>query len=120
MALMRKPCLEPRCLTFPRCLVMPEPLRGAPLSVGSIGARLGMDTGTIRPLLKRLAAAGLVTRTRNPADERRVLVDVAPQGRALEVEARSVPGKIKAACQLGAQELEYLRNTLESVTFPAT
>lgn len=98
---------------------MPELLRGTPLSVGSIGVRLDMDTGTIRPLLKRLAAAGLVTRTRDRADERRVLVDVAPQGRALEVEARSVPGKIKAACQLVESELENLRNMLESVAFPA-
>lgn len=120
MARMHKPYLEPLGLTFTQYLVMLELLGGAPLSVGSIGARLGMDTGTIGPLLKRLVAAGLVTRTRDPADERRVLVDVTPQGRALEVEVRSVTGKIRAACQLSEQGLEDLRHTLESFAFPAT
>ena len=43
-----------------------------------------MDTGTITPLLKRLDVAGMVTRTRDPADEHRVLVDLTPRGRALE------------------------------------
>jgi MarR family transcriptional regulator, organic hydroperoxide resistance regulator len=120
MVRMHKPFLEPLGLTFPQYLVILELLDGAPLSVGALGDRLGMDTGTITPLVKRLAVAGLVTRTRDPADERRVLVDPTPRGRALEAEVRGIPDKIKSACQLTDRDLDNLRHTLEALAHPAS
>ncbi|MFD0465909.1 MarR family winged helix-turn-helix transcriptional regulator [Microvirga aerilata] len=54
MARLHKPFLEPLGLTFPQYLAILELLDGAPLSVGTLGARLDMDTGTITPLVKRL------------------------------------------------------------------
>src|SRR4051812_42022737 len=89
MARMHKAFLEPLGLTFPQYLVILELLDGAPLPVGTLGARLDMDTGTITPLVKRLEGAGFVTRTRDSADERRVLVDLTPRSRALA----AVPSK---------------------------
>ncbi|WP_340268075.1 MarR family winged helix-turn-helix transcriptional regulator [Sphingobium mellinum] len=71
MVRLHKPFLDPLGLTFPQYLVTMELLGHAPTTVGTLGARLGMDTGTITPLLKRLEAAGLVTRTRDTRDERR-------------------------------------------------
>jgi MarR family transcriptional regulator, organic hydroperoxide resistance regulator len=117
---LHKPFLEPLGLTFPQYLVILELLDGAPLSVGALGARLDMDTGTITPLLKRLDAAGMVTRTRDPADERRVLVGLTPRGRALEAEVRGIADKIKTACQLTDQGLDDLRRTLEALAHPAS
>ena len=120
MVRLHKPFLEPLGLTFPQYLVILELLNGAPFSVGALGARLDMDTGTITPLLKRLDAAGMVTRTRDPADERRVLVDLTPRGRALEAEVRGIADKIKTACQLTYQGLDDLRRTLEALAHPAS
>jgi DNA-binding MarR family transcriptional regulator len=120
MARLHKPFLEPLGLTFPQYLVILELLNGAPLSVGTLGTRLDMDTGTITPLVKRLEGAGFVTRTRDPADERRVLVDLTDASRALEAEIRGIPGKIKAACQLTDQGMDDLRRTLEALAHPAT
>jgi DNA-binding MarR family transcriptional regulator len=120
MARLHKPFLEPLGLTFPQYLVILELLNSAPLSVGTLGARLDMDTGTITPLVKRLEGAGFVTRTRDPADERRVLVDLTDASRALEAEVQGVPGKIKAACQLTDQGMDDLRRTLEALAYPAT
>ena len=77
-----------------------------------------MDTGTITPLLKRLEAAGLVTRTRDSADERRVLVDLTPRGRALEAEVRGTD-KIKTACRFPNQ-LGRASRTLEALAHPAS
>ncbi|RKH36576.1 MarR family transcriptional regulator [Corallococcus praedator] len=119
MARMHKPFLEPLGLTFPQYLVILELLNGAPLSVGALGARLDMDTGTITPLVKRLALAGMVTRKRDPADERRVLVDLSPRSRSLEAEVRGITDKIKSACQLTDQDLDKLRRTLEALAHPA-
>jgi DNA-binding MarR family transcriptional regulator len=115
MARMHKPFLEPFGLTFPQYLAMLELLDGAPLSVGELGARLGMDTGTITPLVKRLQASSLVTRTRDTVDERRVLVDLTPEGRALDVEVRGIADKITSACQLTDENADELRRTLETL-----
>lgn len=119
MVRLHKPFLEPLGLTFPQYLVTLALLDGAPLSVGALGALLDMDTGTITPLLKRLDAAGIVTRKRDPADERRVLVDLTPRGRALEARVRGITGKIKSACQLTDRGLDDLRRTLEALAHPA-
>jgi MarR family transcriptional regulator, organic hydroperoxide resistance regulator len=117
---MHKPFLESLGLTFPQYLVILELLDGAPVSVGTLGARLDMDTGTITPLVKRLESAGFVTRTRDLADERRVLVDLTPRSRALEAEVRGITDKIKSACQLTDQGVDDLRRTLEALAHPAS
>jgi DNA-binding MarR family transcriptional regulator len=115
MVRMHKPFLDPLDLTFPQYLAMLELLDAAPQSVGTLGVRLGMDTGTITPLVKRLQASGYVTRTRDIADERRVLVDLTSKGRALEADVRGVAGKITSACQLTDEDAEDLRRTLETL-----
>lgn len=119
MVRLHKPFLEPLGLTFPQYLVMLELLDGAPVSVGVLGIRLGMDTGTITPLVKRVEAAGFVTRTRDPGDERRVVVDLTPAGRMLESAIRSVPDKIKTLCQLSEADFDNLRVTLDGLGHPA-
>jgi DNA-binding MarR family transcriptional regulator len=119
MVRLHKPVLEPLSLTFPQYLVMLELLDGAPVSVGVLGSRLGMDTGTITPLVKRLEASGFVTRTRDPGDERRVVVDLTPAGRNLESGIRGVPEKIKSLCQLTEADFDDLRIKLEGLGHPA-
>ncbi|MGK2912123.1 MAG: MarR family winged helix-turn-helix transcriptional regulator [Sphingobium sp.] len=57
MARMHKPFLEPLGLTFSQYLVLLELFAGTPRTVGEIGSKLSMDTGTLTPLLKRLALA---------------------------------------------------------------
>lgn len=113
-----KPFLEPLELTFPQYLVILDLLNGSPRTVGELGARLGMDTGTITPLLKRLQAAGMLTRTRDAKDERRVLVDLTEASRAIEKDLRSISGKIKAACQLTEEGMQDLRQTLDALGHP--
>src|SRR3954465_10809887 len=92
---LHRPLLEPLGLTYPQFLVMLALYEDAPWSVGDLGLVLGMETGTLTPLLKRLEAAGLVTRTRDSADERRVLIDLTEAGQALREGACSVPEKVE-------------------------
>jgi MarR family transcriptional regulator, organic hydroperoxide resistance regulator len=115
LARMHKPFLEPLRLTFPQYLVMLELLGGGSRSVGELGAKLGMDTGTITPLVKRLEQAGLVTRARDPRDERRVLVDLSDAGEALREQISAVPGQINTACQISQSRADELRAALENV-----
>lgn len=118
MVRLHKPLLEPLGLTFPQYLVVLELLSGAPQSVGELGRKLDMDTGTITPLVKRLEAARVVTRTRDASDERRVLVDLTQKGSALEAEVRGITAKIKTACQLTDDGVDDLRRTLETLAQP--
>jgi len=110
--------LEPLGLTYPQFLVMLALYEDAPRSVGVLGRVLGMDNGTLTPLLKRLETAGLVTRTRDSADERRVLIDLTEAGQALREEACAVPKKIETACRLSNDELAALRDTLNGLALP--
>jgi DNA-binding MarR family transcriptional regulator len=77
-----------------------------------------MDNGTLTPLLKRLESAGLVTRTRDQQDERRVLIDLTEAGEALREAACSIPEKIETACRLSDEDLAELRDTLNGLGHP--
>lgn len=112
---MHKPILEPLGLTFPQYLVILELLGDAPRSVGELGAKLGMDTGTITPLVKRLEQAGLVSRQRDTQDERRVLVDLTDAAEALRERVWAVPGQINTACQISEATAAELRAALDQV-----
>lgn len=118
VARMHKPFLEPLGLTFPQYLVMLELFNRMPQTVGELGTALGMDTGTITPLLKRLEASGMVTRTRDPSDERRVLIALTSSGDGIREEVLGIGDKIKSACLLDEQGLINLRDTLQGLGHP--
>lgn len=103
-------------LTYPQYLTMLA-LWGAdqPLTVGDVGARLRLDSGTLTPLLKRLEAAGLVVRRRDPADERRVLLEVSDEGWELRDRVADVPGALVGALSMSAKEGAELRRLLNDL-----
>lgn len=88
------PVLKPLGLTYPQYLVMLVLWEEEPQTVGALGARLYLDSGTLTPLLKRMEQAGLVSRTRDAEDERRVLIGLTERGRALRADALHVPETI--------------------------
>ncbi len=120
MIRLHKPILEPLGLTFPQYLVIVELLESAPRSVGDLGARVGMDTGTITPLLKRLEQAGMVTRRRDPGDERRVLVDLTAAGAALREPIAAIPQQINVACRITDAQASELHRVLEAMEHSRT
>lgn len=111
-----RPLLEPLGLTYPQYIVMLVLWEDAPRSVGEIGAMLGHDSATLTPLLKRLEANGLVSRVRDPADERRVLVAPSKAGMALKQKALGIPGALLCRLRLPVGEIAELRRTLKRLT----
>ena len=89
MAIQRayKPLLDALGLTYPQYLVLNLLWRHDAQTVGSMAQQLALESSTLTPLLKRLETAGLVRRTRNPANERQVVVALTPQGEALRTRA---------------------------------
>jgi DNA-binding MarR family transcriptional regulator len=89
MAIQRvyKPLLDDLGLTYPQYLVLNVLWREDELTVGTIAERLALESSTLTPLLKRLEVAGLVRRTRNPDNERQVVVALTDAGRGLRSRA---------------------------------
>ena len=104
-----RPVLAKLGLTYPQYLVMLVLWEQAPQSVGALGEQLHLDSG----MLKRMEAAGLVTRKRDTADERRVLVALTEQGRALRQQARDVPQTLASGLSLSPDELIDLRASVQ-------
>jgi MarR family transcriptional regulator, organic hydroperoxide resistance regulator len=110
-----RPVLEPMGLTHPQYLVMLALWERSPRSVKDLSAALALDPGTLSPLLKRLEAAGLVSRGRDRADERSLAVTLTGAGRALRAEAEEVPPAIVARLGVDVGELEELHASLTRV-----
>lgn len=108
MTKLYKPLLDELGLTYPQYLVMLVLWEGDGLMVSELGQRLSLDSGTLTPLLKRLESAGLVSRMRDVADERRVHVHLTPAGRKLKARAARVPECVLAASQCSIPELLQL------------
>lgn len=87
-----------------------------PLHVGAIGGRLHLDTSTLTPLLKRLESLGFLSRSRDPADERRVLVTLTKAGAELRDRATAIPCQIASQLGLDRAAEERLRDTLRHIT----
>jgi MarR family transcriptional regulator, organic hydroperoxide resistance regulator len=107
------PVLGELGLTYPQYLVMLVLWEGDGISVGSLGRRLHLDSGTITPLLKRMEALGLIRRERDRTDERRVQVRLTEAGRDLRARAVSVPATMSRGQDAG--ELDALRETISGL-----
>ncbi|APY16067.1 MarR family transcriptional regulator [Brucella sp. 10RB9214] len=110
-----QPILAPLDLTYPQFLVMLVLWERDDCTVSEIGARLNLDSGTLTPLLKRLEAAGRITRRRDPRDERQVRITLTDEGRKLRQQAESVPEQIMCATGQPVSELQDLRNRLMKI-----
>jgi MarR family transcriptional regulator, organic hydroperoxide resistance regulator len=110
-----KPVLEPLGLTYPQYLVMLVLWERDGATVSELGQRLTLDSGTLTPLLKRLQAGGLLARTRDTADERRVLVQLTAAGRALKARAAKVPPQVACAAACPLDELTALTARLKQL-----
>ena len=118
-----RPMLDEIGLTYPQYLVMMLLWEEDHQTVGQLGARLALDSGTLSPLLKRLTAAGLVTRHRRVEDERSVAIALTPAGRALQERAVHINAAMIEALEFDANEFndlkEKLRVLAERVSPPA-
>lgn len=107
-----KPLLDELGLTYPQYLVMVTLWERDDRTVGEIGEQLFLESNTLTPLLKRMEAAGLVSRSRDPADERQVRLRLTGEGRTLLDKARSVPPCVLEATGLTAEQARELTDQI--------
>ncbi|NVZ53236.1 MarR family transcriptional regulator [Pseudomonas sp. B6002] len=107
-----KPLLQALGLTYPQYLAMMVLWEEDGLTVGEISSRLLTDPGSLTPLLKRLEAEGVLSRTRSREDERVVVVELTDAGRALQDKAMGIPQCILGASGLELEQLQKLQADL--------
>ena len=114
-----KPLLAPLGLTHPQYLVMLALWEQAPMPAGRLAAVLQQDPATLSPLLKRLEAAGVITRTRSSTDERVLEVGLTAAGAQLRTDALAVPPAVVARLGVPLADLEALHTALVRVNAAA-
>ncbi|MBA2722241.1 MAG: MarR family transcriptional regulator [Methylibium sp.] len=115
MSKVYRPLLAPLGLTYPQYLVMLALWECEGLSIGELGARVALDSGTLTPLLKRLQALGCIERTRSAADERQVLITLTRRGADMRSRAQAVQEQAAGATARSARERRALTVTLHEL-----
>lgn len=115
-----RPVLTEMNLTYPQYLVLLVLWEAATgegrVTVGQLGERLQLDSGTLSPLLKRLEANGFVRRERSRDDERLVEVTLTESGRSLESRAECIPERLFASTGMTEQDAADLRDAVRRLT----
>jgi DNA-binding MarR family transcriptional regulator len=104
-----QPLLQALDLTYPQYLVFLLLWEHGQLTVKELGEKLLLDSGTLTPLLKRMEQKQWLSRRRDPRDERSVIIELLPEGRALEARAGSIPERMLDKMQMSEAEIMALR-----------
>lgn len=110
-----KPALDQIGLTYTQYITMMVLWEEKSINVKQLGKKLHLDSGTLTPLLKRLEAAGFVTRSRDRNDERNLIVTLTQAGTALEAKAEEIPNRMRACVRLCQEEVSTLYHLLYQV-----
>ena len=108
-----KPLLDAMGVTYPQYLVLSALWEEDARTIGAIASRLALESSTITPLVKRLEAAGFVTRVRSQADERQVLVSLTPKGKALRGETSCLTDTLLERSGLKVEQLIALNQEVQ-------
>jgi DNA-binding MarR family transcriptional regulator len=107
-----KPVLERLGLTHPQYLVMLALWQKSPRSLREISDELDLESATISPLLRRLEAAGFISRRRMPGNERSLAVELSAAGVALRTQALSVPETMTRKLGLEREDVKQLHDAM--------
>jgi len=110
-----KPVLDSLGLTYPQYLVMNLLWKRDGHTVSVLADQLDLEPSTLTPLLKRLEAAGLVKRARNPKDERQVLIGLTPKGLKLRNRAGCVSETMLEKSDMTMAELQDLNDRVRDL-----
>ena len=107
--------LAPLGITYTQYLVLMIQWEEGPTSASHIGERLQLESGTLSPLLRRLAALDLVTRERSVDDERVIEVGLTAKGDEMRGNAPHIADQICASTGLPMDDLVALQNQIATL-----
>lgn len=107
--------LEEIDLTYPQYITMMALWENGEQTVNQLGSKLFLDNGTLTPLLKRLEAKALLTRTRSKSDERVVKIKLTKQGLLLKEKASCIPMQIFQTLNLEYDDMVQLKSLADKI-----
>ena len=110
-----KPMLDGLGITYPQYLVLHTLWEKDGRTVGGIAERLALESSTVTPLVKRLEAAGLVVRTRNPNDERQVKVNLTQRGRDIKNQCGCLGEAFMARSGMSLDDVAVLNGQIQTL-----
>lgn len=110
-----KPFLDEIDLTYTQYIAMMVLWDRKKMTVKQLGEILYLDSGTLTPLLKKMEAAGLLTRSRDKKDERSVIVELTEKGDQLKEKAVLIPEKITQCVPINQEEGKELYHLLYKI-----
>jgi len=108
-----KPMLDRLGITYPQYLVLHALWEEDGRTIGVLAERLSLESSTITPLVKRLEAAGFVTRARNPGDERHVHVRLTQRGEDLRAESVCLAEAVFARTGMSYADVQSLTEKVQ-------
>jgi DNA-binding MarR family transcriptional regulator len=111
-----KRLLEPYGLTYPQFLVVVALAQQEHQTVSQLGEALFLESSTLTPLLKRMEAAGMVTRQRDTRDDRVVRLALTPRGMQVAQEIACVPLEMLAASERELEPLQQMARELNALS----
>ena len=106
------PFLKALGVTYPQYLVLVVLWERGSLGGGELASALGLDFGTISPLLQRLEHKGLIRRDRHAVDQRRIVVSLTRSATALRKRAQRMLGEFYCFLNVPVDELVDLKDRL--------
>lgn len=93
-------------ITYPQYLVLMVLWEKDGISVNEITEKLILNTNTVTPLLKRMEAMQLITRTPSTVDQRKIIIQLTSQGWAMRESAAEIPLKLMNKLNLEVSDVQ--------------
>lgn len=110
-----RPLLDELELTYPQYLVLLILWEEKEQTVGQLGEKLFLDTGTLTPLLKRMEQKEIIIRSRSSADERVVNLSLTKKGISLRKKAETIPQQLMESMNVSEEDLNVLKNLITKI-----
>ena len=110
-----QPLLRDHGLTYPQFIAMVLLWEQDGQTVGELGQQLFLQSNTLTPMLKRLETIGYISRSRDSADERQVLINLTESGRKLHLLASDIVRSVRNATGLQDKQVNQLTETVNAL-----
>ncbi|MBW3519267.1 MarR family winged helix-turn-helix transcriptional regulator [Flavobacterium sp. NKUCC04_CG] len=110
-----RPLLDELDLTYSQYLVLMVLWENEEQTVGQIGEKLVLDSGTLTPLLKRMEQKDMVVRKRSDQDERVVKLSLTEKGKLLNDRAKEIPHRLMDSMKITENELVELKDIITRI-----
>jgi MarR family transcriptional regulator, organic hydroperoxide resistance regulator len=110
-----RPILDEFNLTYTQYITLVVLWEKDGLPMKELGARLYLDSGTLTPLLKKLEAMALITRTRDKEDERSVRISLTEEGLELKEKVKNIPLRLFSQSGIDSEKLISLHTQMNEL-----